>query len=193
MAETPVTKTELRRALKQRAAALPDAYKKEADARIFSAVTESDVYKTARSLFIYVSMPGEPDTRALLAHALAAGKAVYVPKCLGPRTMRAVRITDLTQLSPGAYGIPAPPDAPAEQPEPHFDLAAVPCVSAWTDGRRLGRGGGYYDAFFARTKTVKLCLCYAALLSAEIPVEAHDIRMDLLATEHGAVPCAKGR
>ena len=185
------TKARLRRALKQKAAALPRAYKKEADARIFAAVAGCPQYIAAETVFIYVSVPGEPDTRALLAHALTAGKRVYVPKCVSPRTMRAVRLTDTALLSPGAYGIPEPPDAPAKGPEPRFDLAVVPCVSAWEDGRRLGHGGGYYDAFFAGCEAVKLCLCYGALLSAEIPAEAHDVPMDLLATENGVAICGE--
>ena len=174
-------KTALRRTIRARAEALTEEYRRDADAAIRRAVLQSEAWQRAESVFIYVSMWAEPDTRALLADALGEGKALYVPLCRADRTMEAVRIRSLAQLRPGTRGIPEPPEEGERSQTP--DLAIVPCVCASRDGRRLGHGAGYYDRFLEKTPCRTLCLCYEALLSEEIPTDEHDVRMDAVVTE----------
>lgn len=182
-------KRALRDALLHRAAALSGDYIAEASAHLTALVLRYPVYLESRALFLYVSMAREPDTAGILADALRAGKAVYVPKCLPCGHMKAVRIESRDDLSPGFAGILEPADGLPEAHPGEIDLAIVPCVSVARDGRRLGRGGGYYDRFLAETRAVKLCLCFDELISGDIPTAAHDIRMDCAATETEIIRC----
>ena len=61
-----------------------------------------------------------------MADALLRGKARALPLCTGPGRMQARRVTDLSRLRPGRYGIPEPgPDCPELAPET-LDLILVP-------------------------------------------------------------------
>ena len=171
-----------------------------ADAAITAHILSSELYRSAGSVFCYVSMPGEPDTCHILEDALRTGKEVYVPKCLPGGRMLAVRIRSLAELAPGMLSIPEPVGfrdancAAARQP----DLILVPCVSVTREGIRLGHGGGYYDRFLAEAsgqaakndgprRPVTLCLCYEALLAEDLPADVHDVPMDWVVTESGII------
>ena len=183
MDELREKKKELRRQLRARAGTLDPAERSRADRAIREAVLASPAWQKAGSVFSYVSMADEPDTRALIDLALLDGKTVYVPRCYPGSVMKAVRIESLGALAPGTLGIPEPVDDSVSAAPGDIALALVPCVSASRDGRRLGHGAGYYDRFLARQHCRTLCLCYESLLSEEIPVDERDIPMDAVVTE----------
>ena len=85
-------KTALRRTIRARAERMTEEYRRNADAAIRRAVLQSEAWQRAGSVFVYVSMWTEPDTRALLADARREGKALYVPLCRADKTMEAVRV-----------------------------------------------------------------------------------------------------
>ena len=165
------------------AGAMPENEIKAAGAAITDRVLSSPPYRQAAAIFIYVSMPREPDTRALIEHAWRTGKAVYVPKCRGQGRMDAAQVFDWNDFAPGAYGIPEPKNAPADRPLSPIDLAIVPCVCASPDGRRLGHGAGYYDRFLQARSMPCMCLCFHVLLRTDIPVGPLDRTMDAVITE----------
>ena len=178
-------KKRLRREFKARGAALTADYRREADRAIREALLGSDTWQKARSVFLYVSVGLEPDTRALLEAALQEGKRVYVPRCGPDRTMKAVRIGSMEELRPGAYGIPEPPEENEEAAPGDLDLAVVPCVTATREGARLGHGAGYYDRFLRLHACPSVCLCYGRMLADGLPTDKHDVRMDCIITEDG--------
>ena len=165
---------------------------------VAESVLASSLWRNAGSVFLYVSVGWEPDTRILLTRALTEGKHVFVPKCLpGPeRVMLAVRIRAAEELVPGAFGIPEPIRAAETVEAPELDLILIPCVTADREGNRLGRGAGYYDRFLAplgrdsrssnHAQSISfpaaVCLCHAALLTDRVPTGPFDIRMDFVAS-----------
>lgn len=178
MNEISLQKKQLRREIAAKLRALPAEVRAVQSARIQSAVLVSPEYQNAESIFLYIAMPTEPDTRGILERALSDGKRVFVPKCLDRGEMLAVRIQSPSDLAPGAYGIPEPTDL-SETAEPSaLDLILVPCVAAAPDGRRLGHGAGYYDRFLAKTAAKTLCLCFSAALSDGVPTDENDVLMD---------------
>ena len=189
---TAEEKRALRREMKARRAALSAEYTQWADAEIRAAVLSSDAYRRAERLFVYVSVPGEPDTRGLIAAALRDGKRVYVPKCLGKGEMLAARIRSLKELVPGALSIPEPREISETAPASAFDLILAPCVAAGADGRRLGHGAGYYDRFLRGAQGPVWCLCYENMRAEDIPVDARDVSMDAVITEQGNIMAADG-
>ncbi|MDG2020886.1 MAG: 5-formyltetrahydrofolate cyclo-ligase [Phycisphaerales bacterium] len=80
------------------------------------------------------------------------------------------------------YGIrtPRPPADPIEPAT--LDLIFVPGVAFTRDGRRLGRGGGYYDRFMADLPptTWRIGVCHARQIRADLPIGGHDVPVDEL-------------
>ena len=153
--------------------------------RIFESVIASAWYGQARSLFVYVSVGMEPDTRRLICQALEDRKTVYVPKCRKKPLMDAVLLKSMAELAPGMMGIPEPAaDGPVAGT---VDLAVVPCLSVAPDGARLGHGGGYYDHWLSGHPTKTVCLCHPQLVRSFLPMSALDIRMDAYTAGDGIV------
>ena len=177
------SKKQLRKSVSALLKALPSSYRSAASERIQERVLSLPEYAGAESIFVYVNMPTEPETARIIAQAVADGKRLYVPKCIGKGEMLAVRIRSTEQLRPGAYGIPEPVDC-SETVEPEaLDLIVVPCVSASADGRRLGHGAGFYDRFLERSEGKTVCLCFAKVMRSDIPVGEHDARMHRVISE----------
>ena len=186
-----MTKQELRAVIAAEVKALDSEYCRTADAAICRAVTDSELYRNARTVFCYIGTDREIDTKALLTAALADGKRLALPLCVGKGIMEAREIRSLDDLVNGKYDIPAPAaSCPIVEPE-EFDLVIVPCSTGNEKGQRLGYGGGFYDRYLGKTRCPKVLLCRKRLVKEEIPVEEHDLRMDCLATEDGIVTCIK--
>ena len=136
----------------------------------------------ADNVFIYVSLPTEPDTLCIIQALLRKGKRVAVPRC-GPRPqMEARLISGLMELKPGKLGIPEPPDTAPEMPKP--DIAVIPCLACDRLFHRIGHGAGYYDAYLSRTGCLSVCLCPSNCLFPEIPNDEYDIKPGAVITEN---------
>jgi 5-formyltetrahydrofolate cyclo-ligase len=180
-------KDRLRKALRDLAQSLPDAYIESSDRGIEQNVLALKQWKQARTVFIYVSIGREPRTRGLILSALADGKTVAVPRCLSNGEMEARVISSLDGLQPGPFGIPEPTaSAPLLLPDA-FDLIVAPCIAADRQGYRLGHGGGYYDRYLANIQCPSACLCRACLLQPELPYDAFDRPVEFVITEDGCL------
>jgi 5-formyltetrahydrofolate cyclo-ligase len=142
----------------------------------------------AATVTVYVSVGDEPGTGPLLDALTRAGKRVLLPLVqrdldldwavyAGPEALHAARMGLLEPDGP-----PLGLDAIAQA-----DAALVPGLAVDGSGTRLGRGGGCYDRALARI-TPGTFVC--ALLNSEeildsVPHEAHDRRVDAVATELG--------
>lgn len=71
-----------------------------------------------------------------------------------------------------------------------IDVVLVPGLAFGRDGRRLGRGAGYYDRFLAEVEADKVGLTTSDRLRDDLPLESHDILVDWIATENGVLGVA---
>lgn len=85
-------------------------------------------------------------------------------------------------------------EQPLEQgpviPVPEIDVFLVPGLGFDLSGRRLGRGGGFYDRVLAarRGDSLAIGVTWSGGLLADLPVEGHDQGVDLIVTEAGLTP-----
>lgn len=178
-------KQKIRREIMERMAEMDRDYCHEADQAIFKYITEMPEYLQAEGIFCFAGKETEIDTAPVIEDALARGKVVCLPRCVGRGIMEACRIQGLGDLKPGHYGILEPGEEEEALLPEEIGFAVVPCLSCSSKGVRLGYGGGYYDRFLAKTKAFKAVICREKLVREDIPAEDHDVEMDAVVSEAG--------
>ena len=149
----------------------------EKSAALAKAFYETAEYKNAKTIYGYLPYNQEVRTTQMLAHAMADGKQVAVPKVYGDE-MKFILLSDLSQVAKGYAGIPEPiADGPvAADPTA---LVLMPGLAFDPEGHRLGYGGGFYDKFLAAEPDhPTLALCYDFQMLPHLDTEEHDIPVD---------------
>lgn len=140
-------------------------------------------FQLSRTIFCFVGVDWEINTRPLIDCALNTAKRVAVPLCTDPGIMEARLIYSLDQMEPGTYGIPEPPLNSPVCPLSEIDFAVVPCVACDSSCMRLGQGGGFYDRFMEKASFFSAALCRDEALLEQIPTEPWDRPVDCVVTE----------
>ena len=179
-------KSEIRKKYRKRIKEIPAEYFKKSGRAICGSVIKTNAWITARTVFVYASLPTEADTTELLTEAIRSGKRLCVPKITAAGKMDAVEIESLSQLKPGKFGIPEPIEECKAVTAQEIDLIVMPCLAAGEDGTRLGKGGGFYDRFCENYSGKKMVLCPEAVLckSGELPFDFWDINADAVVSEN---------
>ncbi len=177
-------KRSLRRELRLRRDDLSAAERSWANAQIEHLVKDLPQFTQAGTLFTYLSVGSEADTRALIQRAWSLGKEVAIPRCTGPCHMEWFRIEDFQGLEQCSLGILEPPFDPERKlriPDANA-LAIVPGLAFDAQGFRLGYGGGFYDAFLESFPGTSIGLCYdcqrVQSLEALGARDPHDLPVD---------------
>ena len=73
---------------------------------------------------------------------------------------------------------------PAENAMPCTpDIIIVPGLGFSKDGKRLGRGKGFYDRYLEHSSAVKIGIAFEMQISNDIPTDEHDVVMDFVVTD----------
>lgn len=178
-------KAALRADLRQRLSQSDPAENAACDVCITQRVFALPEFQTAERIFAYCSVVPEVDTHAILSRARRCGKTVALPVTQPDGQMQFARYDGV--LVPGHHGIPEPPrSAQILLPQPG-DLMLVPALAYDRTGRRLGRGGGYYDRFLACADCCTVGLIRAAFLLDALPTEWNDVPVSAVITEDGVL------
>jgi len=158
----------------------------DASARICAQVLSLDAYARSRCLLVFLSTEREVRTERIVEAALESGRMTTAPRIESGRgRMTARRITDLgSSVRTGRFGIREPAGDEIVAAD-GIDLVLVPGLAFDRNGRRLGKGGGYYDRFLARcgARTTRCALGFGCQVLPAVPAGARDERVDLLVTE----------
>jgi 5-formyltetrahydrofolate cyclo-ligase len=178
------TKAELRREIRTRLKELKPASASTDAARLVAQVTTLAEWKAAQSVFLFVPMSGEPAVDVLLELALAAGKRVVVPAYEAETDSYLAREVKVSteDLVTGKFGVLEPHRRCAEVPVGALDFAVVPGVAFTPDGKRLGRGRGFYDRMLASFRAVSCGVGLDEQIVADMPVEPHDVKLSYVVT-----------
>jgi 5-formyltetrahydrofolate cyclo-ligase len=133
----------------------------------------------------------ELDTEPVIKAAFFEGKAVFVPRIEG-ENLNFYRISSLDgpwTFNPWGIREPFPRAAGLLCGEDFPALVLTPGLAFTRDGKRLGRGGGFYDRFLAYLdeagRYFALGLCLTAQLVPDIPVNGGDRQVHGVCTEKG--------
>jgi 5-formyltetrahydrofolate cyclo-ligase len=61
-------------------------------------LTSIDIYKSSKTVSVFLSMEGEINTTPIVTHLFESGKTVFVPKCDG-KVMEVLRLTSLSDFN----------------------------------------------------------------------------------------------
>lgn len=172
------SKSDIRRAAKSAVKALTAQQKADKSTLILSRIASSESIKSAKTVALYASLSDEVQSFELI-ELLSQTKRVVLPRVAGddmdfyPYTPSSLKV--------GAFGIEEPQGSEPISPD-EIDVIVVPGVAFTTDGKRCGRGKGYYDKYLSRSgfRAIKIGVCYAEQLAEDIPNEPHDIIMDYM-------------
>lgn len=143
-------------------------------------------YEKARTVALYAPIRGEVPTRDILTAALLDGKVVCYPLShVHGRILSFRAITSESELEPGRLGVREPTSSSELISVDQIDLFVVPGLGFTRSGKRLGRGGGYYDATLraASQRARRVGLSFSEQIVPELPTNSDDVDMDLVVTE----------
>lgn len=179
-------KAQLRRELQDRLLAIEAEQRDRKSRKACERLLSTEQFQNASTVMLFLSLPHEVDTSEAILHAWQLGKIVAVPKVSWEqRHMIPVEISSLeTGFSTGNSGL-RNPTVGVPVPFGDIDLVVTPGLGFDRQGNRLGRGGAYYDRFFAHEQ-LNACRCgfaFAEQLIDSVPTTDHDQPIDLLVTD----------
>ncbi len=150
-------------------------------------VLQSEVYKNAKSVMLYMPIGSEVLTSLIRADAEESGKAIFYP-VTDEKTgeISAYSVTDKTEFKKGGFSIPEPQNAKLASTE-EIDLIIVPGVAFSKNGDRVGYGKGCYDRFLKKTDAKRMGICYELQIFSDFSTDENDERMDYIVTENGII------
>jgi 5-formyltetrahydrofolate cyclo-ligase len=179
-------KATIRQELAAKRKALTPQLLDERGLKVQSRFLASPYYQRAHTVALYAPIRGEVPTRDILTAALADGKVVCYPLShVHGRILSFRAITSEAELEPGRLGVREPTNASDLVAVETIDLFVVPGLGFSFDGKRLGRGGGYYDATLkaASEHSRRVGLAFRDQVLDTLPVTTDDVLMDQVVTE----------
>jgi 5-formyltetrahydrofolate cyclo-ligase len=172
-----------RRLLADRARLTPDQ-RAAAGRALREAVLELPQVQMAGTIAAYYSLSSEPDTHGLVYALWKRGGYVLLPLLRPDADLDWASYEGPDSLRPGPRGLAEPSEPPRGMDAvTRADLVLVPALAVDRGGIRLGRGGGSYDRALARVAPgiPTIALVYDGELLDEVPADAHDQRVRLVA------------
>lgn len=180
------SKAEIRQAVAERKKNLAETH--ELSSRVLDNLRKMQKFQNASMIMTYVDFGKEVRTVPLINEWIKP-KQIIVPY-IDKGDIQLFWLRSIKELAPGILGILEPKielrnlsDRKVKPAE--IELVLVPGLGFDKNGGRVGRGKGYYDRFLARLpfETLKIALAFDFQLFPEVPMEAHDVRLDAVVTE----------
>lgn len=167
--------------------------RKEKSARIWEALKKEEVFQKAQAILVYMDYRSEVMTTGLVEELFASGtKRVFAPTVEG-MDIQFYEVSSMDDFSEGYQGI----REPGINPEKLFTnkmaqemecLILVPGAVFDRERGRMGYGKGFYDRYLAAFPSLhSAALAFECQIARKVPVEAHDIRPDMIITDMGVI------
>lgn len=152
-----------------------------ASERVWSQVESLEIFQRAKCILIYMSIPGEVISTDFI-NRWYGKKRFVLPKVQGD--ILELKEYQADKLVRGYKDILEPSEHAPSVSCKDIELALIPGVAfaRKRDGKiaRLGRGGGFYDRLLPEIKCCKIGICFPFRVVEDLPLEPHDISLDLL-------------
>lgn len=176
------TKTDLRKILKDKLSSLSDLERRE-----LSLMVSKNLKQLLRSLdviqkhlLIGVFSPIEKEPVWFLEMENEFEKLMAYPAFDKEMIYRQTLQSELMVSRDFGVDILGPTiDSPIVTPE----IIIVPGLGFSPEGKRLGRGKGFYDRYFEKRSAIKIGVAFEMQILNDIPTEPHDMKMDFVVTD----------
>ena len=175
---TMLDKRELRRWVRARLAQMDTVEIAERSAAICEDISKNIAVSGATVVALFSPLGDEPQLWPLV-QSLASRLSVALPRVEGD--IMSFYSYNKEKMAVGAFGINEPQGALLVSPD-EIDVIIVPGVAFTKKGARMGRGKGFYDKYLSQdgVRALKIGVCYSEQLVDEIPIEPHDVTMDVV-------------
>jgi len=126
---------------------------------------------------MYKSLPEEMNTEEIINDLIKKNKTILLP-VMDKNEIKFVEYTK--ECKKNCYNIEEPI---GKIYEGKIDAIIVPGLAFDLNKNRLGRGKGCYDKYLKNYNGIKIGLCKETQIIEKVPVEEHDIKMDIIVTE----------
>lgn len=188
-------KTQLRKELRQKRAAVDERQRSDWDALINRNLETYTGKLLPRVVAAFKAFDGEPDLSPALVNLARKGVTLALPVVADAPGKAVISLREWSpdkKLQPNRYGI-SEPAGTAEIRVPDIDLILVPLVGWDRSGARLGMGASFYDRLFQpfveSEHPVRIGVAYALQQVESIPSEPWDVPLHAILTENGYVSC----
>ena len=167
-------------------AGMPASDRSTASASICRQLDELIQLHDPSTILGFLPLSDEPDIRPALQQMLEEGRSVAVPRLTEPGVMEPARLVSLDdqQLTTGAHGVRTSRALECIAAD-SIEWVLVPGVAFDPDGRRLGRGGGYYDRFLSAMPggVVTIGCCFRCQIFPRIETGPQDVPVSKMLVE----------
>lgn len=153
--------------------------KEEQSAMIIQKIMNLDVYKKAKVIGLYKSLPNEVNLEELINYSLNIGKIVLLPRVIKDNLVF-IKINNNTVYEKSLFKVLEPEYKKENIYQDKIDLVIVPGLCFDYHYNRLGYGKGYYDRFLAQINTYKIGVCFKEQMITNVCCNENDIPMDLV-------------
>lgn len=174
-------KQEIRKQIRKQKEKYSPEQKKKKSQMIFKKIEELELFSSADIVMAYWSMDDEVYTHDFIQKYLGQ-KRIILPVVKGD-VLILKEFKGITNMITGeSYGI-SEPDGEEFLEIQKIDIILVPGVAFDQTKNRLGRGKAYYDKLLKESNASKIGICFDFQMIDSVPVDEHDIKMDLVITD----------
>lgn len=174
----------LRNEIRARLRAMSPEQLASASAQLVARMLTQPMWQHAKSILLFSPLGFEPNINPLLREAIAAGKRAALPWFdAATQSYSARYVSDPERdLVVAKFGILEPCSSCEPAPLNRLDLALVPGVAFDAQGRRLGRGKGFYDRLLTHVRGTKCGVAFDEQIVEEIPAGPLDVTLNCILT-----------
>ena len=147
---------------------------------IVDTILNSSDFKNAQNIWIYISLSDEVCLSKIIEKSWLAGKSIYIPK-IEWENIEFYEIKSWQDTETWNFWI-LEPKKDCKILDTSLDIIYIPGQVFTKTGKRIGRGKGYYDRFFAThtslLQTKKIWVCFWHQIIDDFEIDSWDIVMD---------------
>ena len=175
-------KKQIRKLIKELNLQYDRLYKDQASNIIFDKIENLKEFQNAKNLLLYWSDNYEVNTHNFIVKWYKL-KNIYLPTIISDTQMEFRLFEGIEKMKfSQKFKILEPIGQKIDKIE-IINIAIIPGIAFDVYKNRMGRGKGFYDNFLKNKKFFKVGICFDYQILNKIPVDTHDIKMDIIISE----------